>query len=54
MINIKFFNRKNKATETKSKKLYYTAGNVRLGMGLYRTSKEQEKYIKKSLKKKLP
>jgi len=35
-------------------KMYYTPGNVRLGMGLYRTPGEQEKYLRKSLKRKLP
>lgn len=38
----------------KKVKLYYTSGNVRLGAGLYRSVEEQQQYIKKSLKRKLP
>ncbi len=32
----------------------FTTGDVRLGMGLVRDSEEQEEYVQKSLKKKLP
>lgn len=32
----------------------YTPGDVRLGMGLYRTPEESEKYIEESLKRPLP
>ena len=32
----------------------YTSGDVRLGMGLYRTPEESDKYIEDSLKQSLP
>lgn len=32
----------------------YIPGNIRLSMGLYRTPSETERYIQKSLKRKLP
>ena len=32
----------------------FTSGDVRLGMGLVRDEKEQEEYVQKSLKKRLP
>jgi len=32
----------------------FTSGDVRLGMGLVRDSEEQEEYVQKSLKKRLP
>ena len=32
----------------------FTSGDVRLGMGLVRDEKEQEEYVQKSLKRRLP
>ena len=43
-----------KKSINKKIKFYPTPGNIRLSMGLYRTPKETEKYIQKSLKRKLP
>ena len=50
MLKIRLF----KTREARKTKIYYTPGDVRLGMGLYRTPTEQEKYRQKSLKRKLP
>ena len=50
MIKMSVFNLK----KTQNSKIYYTPGNVRLGLGLYRTNTEQQKYLQKSLKRKLP
>ena len=36
------------------KKYQYVRGDYRLSNGLYRTPEESEKYIQKSLKRKLP
>ena len=40
-------------TREKNKKNIFT-GSIRLSKGMYRTKKEQEKYIDKSIKRKLP
>ena len=50
MMKLNLFNLK----KTEKSKIYYTPGNVRLGLGLYRTKEQQEQYIQKSLKRKLP
>lgn len=43
-----------KKVTIKKTKFYSTPGNIRLSMGLYRTPEETEKYIQKSLRRKLP